>query len=89
MEGICDIDGGPLTQRADDREEVFRERMKAFESLTAPVIEYYRTHGNRFAEIDGDRTLDEVSAAIRSMLLRMRERPAMPSLQAIGSAADL
>ena len=72
VEGICDIDGGVLTQRADDREEVFRERMRAFAELTAPVIEYYRTHGNRFAEVDGDRGLDEVSAAIRSTLLRMR-----------------
>lgn len=70
--GICDIDGGPLTQRADDREEVFHERMKAFDALTAPVIEYYRTHGNRFAEVDGDRPLDEVTDAIRSTLLRMR-----------------
>lgn len=73
VEGICDIDGGPLTQRADDREEVFYERMKAFEAQTAPVIEYYRTHGNRFAEVDGDRSVDEVLGAIRSTLLRMRQ----------------
>ncbi len=72
VEGICDIDGGVLTQRADDREEVFHERMNAFDTLTAPVIAYYRTHGNRFAEVDGDRSLDEVTAAIRSTLLRMR-----------------
>lgn len=72
VEGICDLDGGPLTQRVDDREEVFYERMKAFEAQTAPVIEYYRTHGNRFAEVDGDRALDEVTGAIRSTLLQMR-----------------
>jgi adenylate kinase len=71
--GICDVDGGPLTQRADDREEVFYERMKAFDAQTAPVIEYYRTHGNRFAEVDGDRPLEEVTEAIRSTLLRMRQ----------------
>ena len=71
--GICDIDGGPLTQRADDREDVFHERMKAFDAQTAPVIEYYRTHGNRFAEVDGDRALEEVTGAIRSTLLRMRQ----------------
>lgn len=71
--GICDIDGGALTQRADDREEVFYERMKAFDAQTAPVIEYYRTHGNRFAEVDGDRALEEVTEAIRLTLLRMRD----------------
>ncbi len=73
--GICDVDGGPLTQRADDREEVFYERMKAFEAQTAPVIEYYRTHGNRFAEVDGNQPLDAVTEGIRSTLLRMREQP--------------
>ena len=72
MEGICDVDGGPLTQRADDREDVFYERMRAFDALTAPVIEYYRTHGNRFAEVDGDRELDTVTSTIRSTLLRLR-----------------
>ena len=74
VDGVCDIDGGPLTQRADDREDVFHERMRAFDELTAPVIEYYRTHGNRFAEVDGDRPLDEVTDGIRSTLLRMRSR---------------
>ncbi len=71
--GICDVDGGPLTQRADDREDVFEQRMKAFAAETAPVIEYYRTHGNRFAEVNGDRPLEEVTEAIRSTLLRMRQ----------------
>ncbi len=72
VEGICDLDGGALTQRADDREEVFHERMRAFHAQTAPVIEYYRTHGNRFAEVKGDDALDAVTEAIRSTLLAMR-----------------
>ena len=88
VQGICDLDGGPLTQRADDREEIFRERMKAFESLTTPVIEYYRTHGNRFAEVNGDRPLDEVTAAIRLTLLRMREVAPSP-VHASAAVANL
>lgn len=72
VEGVCDVDGGELVQRADDREDVFRERMRAFAAQTAPVIEYYRTHGNRFAEVNGDREPDEVTEAIRSTLLQMR-----------------
>ncbi|MGI4828583.1 MAG: adenylate kinase family protein [Janthinobacterium lividum] len=72
VDGICDIDGGPLTQRADDREDIFYERMKAFDALTAPVIEYYRSHGNRFAEVDGDRPLDVVTDAIRVTLVQLR-----------------
>lgn len=79
VEGICDVDGGVLSQRADDREEVFYERMKAFGELTAPVVEYYRTHGNRFAEVDGDRALDEVTEGIRTTLLRMRQHDVEPA----------
>lgn len=76
--GVCDIDGEPLTQRADDREDVFYERMRAFEAQTAPVIEYYRTHGNRFAEVNGDSALDGVTAALRSTLLSMRQGTTVP-----------
>ena len=66
------MDGSPLTQRKDDTEEVFYERMKAFGEKTADVIEYYRTHGERFAEVDGDQAVGQVTAAIRSTLLRLR-----------------
>ena len=47
------MDGAALVQRADDTEEVFAERMRAYEALTAPVVEHYRALG-RFAEVDGD-----------------------------------
>lgn len=72
VEGVCDLDGGALTQRPDDREDVFRERMRVFGAMTTPVIAYYRTHGNRFAEVDGNQALDEVTGAIRDALLRLR-----------------
>jgi adenylate kinase len=73
--GACDREGAELTQRADDTEPVFYERMKAFQSKTAAVIEYYRSHGNRFAEVDGDLTVDEVTQSIRSTLLQLRHHP--------------
>ena len=74
-EGICDVDGSKLEQRTDDTEEVFHERMKTFQIKTAAVIEYYRSHGNRFAEVDGDRPVDEVTQGIRSALLQLRHHP--------------
>jgi adenylate kinase len=73
--GVCDREGATLTQRADDTEEVFQERMKAFESKTAAVIEYYRSHGNRFAEVDGNLSVDEVTHSIRTTLLALRHHP--------------
>jgi len=41
-EGICDRCGGTLYQRADDKEETIRTRLKEYEKQTAPLIEYYR-----------------------------------------------
>jgi adenylate kinase len=75
VEGICDVDGSKLEQRKDDTEEVFHERMKAFEQKTSAVIEYYRSHGNRFAEVDGNRDVDDVTVAIRAALLSLRHHP--------------
>ena len=75
VEGICDVDGSKLEQRKDDTEEVFVERMKAFEAKTAAVIEYYRTHGGRFAEVNGDQPVEQVTKAIRAALLKLRHHP--------------
>ena len=72
---VCDFDGAALVQRADDTVQVFHERMRSFEQKTTAVIEYYREHGNRFAEVDGDRPIDEVTQSIREMLLRLRHHP--------------
>ena len=73
--GVCDLEGAQLVHRSDDTEAVFHERMKAFEGKTSAVIEYYRSHGNRFSEVDGERPVDEVTASIRSTLLRLRHHP--------------
>ena len=75
VEGFCDIDGSRLEQRKDDTEEVFHERMKAFEEKTAAVIDYYRMHGGRFAEVDGNRAVDDVTKGIRAALLKLRHHP--------------
>lgn len=72
---ICDFDGAALVQRRDDNVDAFHERMRSFEQKTSAVIEYYREHGNRFAEVDGDRSIDEVTQSIREMLLRLRHHP--------------
>jgi adenylate kinase len=71
VEGICDDDGSPLTQRPDDTERVFTERMRTFQELTAPVVEHYHSLG-RFEEIDGDQPVEAVTAAIDAALHRLR-----------------
>ena len=71
-DGICDIEGAVLVQRADDTEEVFKERMRAYEALTAPVVEHYRAQG-RFAEVDGDRPIALIAPGIVTAVERLRK----------------
>jgi adenylate kinase len=71
VEGICDVEGAALVQRADDTEEVFTERMKSYSELTAPVVDHYRNQG-RFAEVDGDRSIEAVSEGIIAAVERLR-----------------
>jgi adenylate kinase len=73
--GVCDREGAALVQRKDDTEAVFHERMRSFEQKTAAVIEYYRSHGNRFAEVDGNLPVAEVTRSIRATLLKLRHHP--------------
>src|SRR5579863_8987438 len=63
VDGICNIEGAALVQRADDTEQVFAERMRSYEALTTPVVEHYRALG-RFVEVDGDRPIPEVAGKI-------------------------
>jgi len=74
VEGVCDIDGQALTQRNDDTESAFAERMKEFERLTAPVVPHYRAQG-RFAEVDGRQSVEEVTRAVRTQLELLRSEP--------------
>ena len=71
-DGFCDIEGAALTLRADDTEEVFKERMRAYGALTAPVVEHYRELG-RFAEVDGDRPINAIAAGIVAAVERLRQ----------------
>ena len=69
-DGLCDIDGAALVQRTDDAEQVFEERVRAYEMLTAPVVEHYRTLG-RFVGVNGARPIGEIAAEIADAVDRL------------------
>jgi adenylate kinase len=71
-EGICDFDGSLLQHRSDDTEAAFTERMKAYNSLTAPVIEHYSRQG-RFRSVNGEESVEQVTVAIETALRRLRQ----------------
>lgn len=58
-EGVCDVCGGPLFQRADDNVETVTNRIEVYEAQTMPLVEYYEKAGN-IAHIDGATGLESV-----------------------------
>jgi adenylate kinase len=41
-DGVCDVCGGELYQRDDDREETVRKRLAVYHSETEPIIDHYK-----------------------------------------------
>jgi adenylate kinase len=52
--------------RADDTEEVIRNRLKVYHKQTAPLIDFYRVRG-KLASVNGNRSMDEVTAELKSL----------------------
>ncbi len=57
-----------LYKRADDNEDVIRNRLNVFHSATKPVLDYYRKQGNLFS-IDGTMSVDKVSDIVYSYVM--------------------
>ena len=66
-EGVCDICGGEVYQRADDTEETVKNRFQVYQKQTMPLIEYYEKAGN-IVHIVGTGGLEKVFASIVSEL---------------------
>ncbi len=62
-EGICDICGAELVQRADDTVETVENRIEVYNQQTMPLVDYYSEAGN-IVTIDGALPLDDVFAEI-------------------------
>ena len=70
-DGICDIDGSPLIQRDDDKEETVRNRLNVFHSQTAPLVDYYDDH-DLLHTFDGTRSPTEVHDHLRATIQTLR-----------------
>jgi adenylate kinase len=59
-DGICDVCGGRLEQRSDDKPDVVEKRYEVqYNELAVPLIESYRKDSN-LLEIDGRGSIEEV-----------------------------
>lgn len=68
IEGVCDNCGSTnLVQRADDKEDVIRNRLGVFQQTVDPVLDYYK-QSNRLVVLDADQDETEIFNKISSIL---------------------
>jgi adenylate kinase len=71
--GVCDQDGGKLLQRSDDRPEVVRDRLAAYDRQTRPLADYYRRQGV-LEVVDASASMEDVNRALGEILKRAEGR---------------
>ena len=62
-EGVCDKCGAALVQRADDKAETVRERLRVYHAQTEPVKTIYEKLG-KLVRIDGNGTVEKTTQLI-------------------------
>jgi adenylate kinase len=65
--GVCDICGGELYQRDDDKRETTINRLQVYFKQTMPIIEYYRNQ-KVLCEIEGTQTIEQVTESLLGCL---------------------
>jgi adenylate kinase len=63
VDSICDVCGGEVYQRIDDKPEMVDDRLRVYFERTWPLVAYYKGT-QRLAQIDGNRAEAEVTAAL-------------------------
>jgi adenylate kinase len=64
VEGVCDICGGPLFQRADDNEDALKVRLQHYVKSTKPLLDFYEDRkllSSYNSLVDSNVLLDEIS----------------------------
>ena len=66
-EGYDDVTGEELIMREDDREDTVRKRLKIYNELTSPLINYYDKKGI-IEKVDGNQDIINVSKLIEKLI---------------------
>lgn len=67
VEGKCDLDGGELVQRDDDKPETVKTRLYVYYKQTSPLVGYYFAQG-KLTEVDGTQAIEKVQADLLDLL---------------------
>jgi adenylate kinase len=63
----CTNAGGELIQRADDNEDVIKNRLDVYREQTEPLVGYYQSRG-KLRTVDADGSVDDVYERFKSAL---------------------
>jgi adenylate kinase len=74
VDELCDLDGAKLIVRDDDREEVIRERLEAYERQTRPVLEFFWSARRHVVEVEADEKPPETIFQIICQALERHDR---------------
>lgn len=67
VEGVCDVCGGELIIRPDDKPETVKDRLDIFHERTEPLKAFYAQRG-KLRKVAGEQEMDAVTSAIEEVL---------------------
>jgi adenylate kinase len=63
-EGICDLCGGELYQRVDDRESTVRHRLDVYAKQTAPLLDWY-VGRDLLSSVKGEGAIEDIGRRVK------------------------
>jgi len=74
VEGVCDKCGTPLIQRKDDMPDVIRARLKVYEDMTKPLLEFFQNAGMPIVSVECNEVDIPPEVMVEKILKTLRER---------------
>lgn len=69
----CDLEGARLEIRDDDREDVVRERLRAYDRQTAPVLAFFKEAGYPCWDVIGGAAPEVIAAQVEDLIRKERQ----------------
>jgi adenylate kinase len=67
ISGTCEVCGGDVVQRSDDKPEAIQHRLEAFQRDTFPLLSFYEQR-NLLVKVNGDQSVEKVAADMDELI---------------------
>ncbi len=67
ISGTCEVCGGDVVQRSDDKPEAIQRRLETFERDTFPLLSFYEQR-NLLVKVNGDQSVEKVESDIDALI---------------------